>query len=288
MPVSSERMNQKVVFMCAAAHSGTTLLGLILGSHPDCFYAGEVNNTRLLSNPNLPPEKIRKISCKICGVTCPVWSDFSLNENVDVYEQLSKKSTKSVIIDSTKELTWLRERISEIQATSSEPFLIFLQRDGRAVVSSWFRKQKGGNFGKVVEEWVTYIQQTQSFFNQFRGKKLTLSYEKLATSPEQIVPQICHFLEIDYHLRMLDYYQQQQHPIGGNVGTQFLVARAQDKLEDSFVNLNKKSGPRSSYYKDSSADIRLDLRWQQELSPQMLQMFEVIAGETNKTFKWEG
>ena len=52
-----ERKNRVVVFVAGAGHSGSTLLGLALGAHPEIFYAGEANKSQLLSDANAPLRK---------------------------------------------------------------------------------------------------------------------------------------------------------------------------------------------------------------------------------------
>ena len=41
--------NAAVCFVGGAGHSGSTLLGLVLGAHPSVFYAGEANKSRFLA-----------------------------------------------------------------------------------------------------------------------------------------------------------------------------------------------------------------------------------------------
>lgn len=50
-------MIKKVVFICGAGHSGSTLLGLLLGSHSKCFYLGEANKVQYLYNTDQPEKE---------------------------------------------------------------------------------------------------------------------------------------------------------------------------------------------------------------------------------------
>lgn len=290
------RSNEKVIFICGAPHSGTTLLGLILGSHADCFYSGEANQARFLTRSfrKLDEESIRqnygeqfiRRYCRLCGNHCPIWSDFIYEDQPDLYEQLSIKVQKPIIVDSTKDLDWITEQVPRVQNTSSQPFIIFLKRDGRAVVNSIFRKKPAYGLENVIQEWLHQIQQTQVVFDTFRGKKIAVRYEDLATNSEQVIQEICNFLSIDYQPQMLKYYEHEHHTLAGNSGTHFLVAKAQDKRQqDALGGLNHHH---RGYYENRSADISLDLRWQQELTPEMLQTFEAMAGQVNQTFKWLG
>ena len=65
----TERANRQVVWIGGAGHSGSTLLGLCLGSHPDMLYAGEAKKSALLGDPSKP---LKKRACKLCGeAPCP-------------------------------------------------------------------------------------------------------------------------------------------------------------------------------------------------------------------------
>ncbi len=282
METTLTRLNQKICFICGVGHSGSTLLGLILGSHSDCFYCGEAAKSRFLHNPNKP---IKKRVCKICGFDCPVWGDLNVTDSLDLYKQVSSKTEKPIMIDSTKNLEWLEEQLAAIAPTTTKPFLIFLQRDGRAVINSRIRKYPDKDIKELIESWRTQMQLTNELFQSFDRKKIKIRYEELATDPETVTRNLCDFLEIDYQPQMIQYYQQEHHPLGGNDGTQFLVTKAQSKkIKEPIVSLSEKN---RYYYQDRSLGISFDLRWREELDPNAQQLFEEMAGAENEELKWD-
>ncbi|MCL1465829.1 sulfotransferase [Argonema galeatum] len=273
---------KKAVFICGAGHSGSTLLGLILGSHSDCFYCGEGQKTNFLQNQT---KAISKRVCKICGANCPVWSDLKLSERVNLYEQISAKAQKPIIIDSSKGRQWLQKQLESLKNTDIKQYLIFLQRDGRAVINSRITKYPEKNFKYLIEEWVAKGQMTNELFNNFDHKKIKIRYEVLATQPESVTQKLCNFLDIEYQPEMLKYYEHEHHPLGGNNGTQFLVAKAQrEKIKDPFVKVGEY---KKDYYENHELGIKLDLRWQKELDPSVERLFEEMAGKENAEMKWE-
>ncbi|NET43658.1 sulfotransferase [Okeania sp. SIO2B3] len=276
------RINKKAVFICGAGHSGSTLLGMILGSHQDCFYCGEANKTRFFQDLQKP--EIKR-TCKICGRNCPVWGDFVVSDRLDLYEQLSRQTGKAIVIDSTKEIKWITEKIAAIENTNTQMFLLFIQRDGRAVINSRLRKYPEEDVDKIINNWVNKIQQTQKLYEDFSGKKIKVKYEKLASNPAAVTRRLCDFLEIEYQPEMVEYYRHEHHPLGGNSGTQFLIAKAQKKnLDESVVKISENS---RDYYQNHDLGISLDLRWREELDPSTERLFVEIAGEINEEFKWE-
>ncbi len=271
--------NIKVCFICGAGHSGTTLLGLILGTHPNCFFCGETENTRILRDPNKP---FGKGVCKICGPDCAIWNGIEYSPNL--YQQLSARTEKSVIIDSTKNIPWLEQQIETIRNTSNQPFLILMQRDGRAVLNSYIKRYPERDVKTSIENWLNKIRTTNAMFDKFEYKKLKVRYEELATNSTSTSQNICQFLEIDYQPEMLNFYQQEQHPLGGNDGTMLLVARGQkERGKEAYVN---NSTWKIDYYRSHSLEIKLDERWKQELDPAVERLFQEMAGKENEELQW--
>jgi hypothetical protein len=271
---------QKVVFICGAPHSGSTLLGLILGSHSRCFYAGEANKVKFLSSDMENPDRY----CKVCGPSCDVWGGLIYKGDLNIYPLLSKKTGKSIVIDSTKKLEWIKTQLNKLANTPSETYLIYLLRDGRAVINSRLRKYKATHPEEIIEDWIRHMKKTNSFYQGFNGPKIQLHYEELATEPDKAIRFVCQFLGIIYEDEMLRYYDHEHHPLGGNTGTQSLIIKAQEEnIKKQYIQLSERN---KYYYSDHPLSIKLDLRWVKELSSNVIELFERKAGEINLPMKW--
>ncbi|HSH03680.1 MAG TPA: sulfotransferase [Anaerolineae bacterium] len=274
------RHNEKVVFIAGAGHSGSTLLGLILGSHSAVFYGGELSKTKYLNRPGAP---LRKRVCKLCGEGCPIWGDFELSDGIDLYEQLSERVGRVVIVDSAKDVARLRAQIVAVVAGGGRPYLLFLHRDGRGVVNSRMRKYPERERAELIDEWRAKIEATQALFVEMNIAKRMVSYERLATAPAEEVRALSEFLELPYEEEMLAYYDHEHHVLGGNTGTQSLVARGQ-ALAEPFVQLTERN---AYYYENHPLAIRLDERWRMELDDEALALFNERAGEINRELGYE-
>lgn len=281
---------KKVVFICGAGHSGSTLLGLILGSHSDCFYSGEAKNSGFMGDENKP---IKKRTCKVCGADCPVWSKLPIDDSKTLYEQLSTQTQKPIIIDSTKDVAWIVKQLDKIKDREYQPFLIFIQRDGRAVINSWVRKEPNADVKKQIKKWIDNIRSADELFNNFPAGKMKIRYENLAIDPAREIEQICNLLEIEYESEMLNFYECQHHPLGGNNGTQFLLLKAQERKANDLLaksdrtEKNLVNSPKMKYYENHELGISLDLRWREELDPRIEKLFEEMAGKENAEMKWD-
>jgi hypothetical protein len=277
------RINKKVCFIAGTGHSGSTLLGLLLGNHSQSFYCGEGNKSRFLDQENAP---LRKRSCKFCGTNCPVWSNLHLVPECDLYEQLSQHIRKtlniqaSLMIDSTSNADWIYHQYTKLIQTEAQPYLIFLQRDGRGVVNSYRRKYPDRSLETIIDRWIQKIHKAQALFDEFSGAKIIIHYEDLASDTDTVMENLCAFLQISYEPDMRNFSKQEYHLLGGNDGTQFLAARNQSKFLQNMSSSNQR------YYQKHSADIVLDLRWQHELTPEQHELFSHLAGSINQAFEW--
>lgn len=277
----NSRVNCKIVFICGSSHSGSTLLGSILGSHSKCFYAGETNKTQFY---NIKGEISVDKNCKICGPTCRIWSVYDSNSSVDLYEQLSRITGKEIVIDSNKNIGWLNKQIDLMENKNVKLFLIYLQRDGRAVINSKIRKYRDKSVEKHINGWIKQIVFTNELYKRFRGEKVKIHYEDLASKTDENVRKICEFLEISFEPDMVNYFYFEHHPLGGNTGTLSLIPKAQQKEESSLIKLTNRN---DYYYSKHPLNIKLDLRWKQELKSEYLHLFESLAGELNNDFRMD-
>lgn len=258
-------------WIIGAGHSGSTLLGMMLGAHSRVFYAGEAKKSVFLGDATKPK---RKRECKLCGPTCKVWGALDGIEPADLYRRLRERTGAALVVDSTKNLPWVEARVGE-----SRGALIFLTRDGRAVVNSRLRKYPELSIETQVQDWLKQVRACETFFEAFDGPKIRVAYERLAQHPEASLRAIVETLGIEYDDDMLSFEQSEQHPLGGNNGTQSLLTKA---ASPPVV------GPRhGDYYREHPGGVVLDLRWRNEMKPDALEAFDSIVGGDNADYAFD-
>lgn len=267
--------NTQVCFVGGAGHSGSTLLGLVLGAHPEVFYAGEANKSRGLGDASV---KLRKRTCKVCGESCRVWSAISASEP-DLYGALSRVTSRPIVADSTKSIAWIDEQIGRLAARGARLHLFFLGRDGRGVVASGLRKHPETSASEHARAWVDQIAATEALASRFPGGVTRVRYERLASQPDEVIALVAKALGLDVVAAMREPWTAEQHPLGGNAGTQSLLETRRDDLAIG--------GAKKNYYASHPRGFVLDLRWKKELSEEALAAFDDIAGETNRAYAYE-
>ena len=258
-------------WIIGAGHSGSTLLGMMLGAHARTFYAGEAKKSVFLGDATKPK---RKRECKLCGPSCKVWGALDGIEPGDLYARLRERTGAPLIVDSTKSLKWVQARVS-----GENGALVFLTRDGRAVVNSRLRKYPALSVESQVQDWLAQVSACEAFFESFAGPKIRVAYEDLARAPEAALRAIAVTLGIEYDEAMLHFERSEQHPLGGNNGTQSLLVHAASAPE---------VGPRhGDYYREHPGGVVLDLRWRDEMSADALAAFDALAGSTNVAYAFD-
>lgn len=303
-------MNKKVVFLLGAGHCGSTLLDLILGSHSRAFSLGEFNRIQdLIGSPDEAQPKI----CGVCPGQCEFWNKraslstlklFYANKKMvgnvvgkiaryicNPYKSIFTWSGKDILVDSSKRIGWFhRQMVPAYVWHDVTPFLIYLCRDGRAVVNSYNRKYPDRGIVDITKHWKSQVVKMNDYYNRFPiDHKIRVHYEELASNPENTLRSICNILNLEFEKDMLRYWMYDHHHINGNAGTRSLIFKYREQfgfqLSDERKDLESEEKYYGDlYYNELELAIKLDQRWMKELTEEQLDIFDSIAGDENKPF----
>lgn len=278
---AAETRLETVAFMCGAGHSGSTLFGLMLGSHPRAMYAGEAKKSVFLGDESKPR---KKRVCKVCGEGCPVWGRVP-PADPHVHETLARLSGRAVVVDSSKDLGWIEARARIATAAGANVRLFFVVRDGRAVVGSRLRKYPERSPREHARDWNEQMAKARAFAERFPGGAHHVRYEALCTDTAGVVARAASFVGLDATPEMLEPWRVEHHPLGGNSGTEWLLAREREGLDaqPKVLGLGDKT---RAYYAEHPRAIVLDERWRRELSPETVREIEDELGENNRESAW--
>jgi hypothetical protein len=292
-------MSRTVVFTLGLGHSGSTLLGYVLGSHPQILYLGEVMPPIVLGEP---------IKCLFCDDRpCPIWgetlgepflhsyygslySSFSgpfLRTRVKRLLGLSEPSGSlyhrlfqacsgiDVILDSSKDVQW-----ADWNARSSmyQTKYILLLRDLRGPVASRLRRESE-SITEATKLLADRLQDQLRFYReQEPDRRISVYYEQMVTEPALVFGDLCEFLEIPYVPEMLDYHSSEHHVIYGNIAPTLQIRMAKGKSpSDSSDDMDQAA---EGFH--DRLGFKLDERWKQELNQEMLEEFDSVAGRLNR------
>ena len=249
----------RIVYVVSRAHSGSTLLDLLVSSHSDVQSVGEAKMFQL--------EPTKRCTCGAPSwSTCEFWSavdetmrgrggpgldgiaidsedaDTFAHHNRLFFEAVSSVSGKSVVLDSSKDLSRMKRLLASDLPTS----VIHLVRHPCGVVYSNVRK--GSRLGR---ECRMYVREHLGTAHRLLGKApIRVRYEALASRPAEELERIMEGLGLAFEPEQLTgWKQRERHNFGGN---------------------------RMRF--DSSEEIRLDEAWRNELSARLVALDEGRRG----------
>ncbi|NEQ36338.1 MAG: sulfotransferase [Okeania sp. SIO3I5] len=302
---------KKVIFILGIGRSGSTLLDLMLGSHPQAFSLGEISklpqklvnkgqrNLAALKESrfwidNFDEAELKRFAAGISNHRFNKYIPLKIERFVrelvgkddifNPYTILFEKTKTQILVDSSKYFSWVSQQLKnrEFQKGVIDSYLIRMVRDGRAVVNSYSRIYPEQTISEITQKWVRLFKEQQDFYDKFSGgQKMLVRYEELATKPEEVLTNICQFLGIEFFPDMVEFWKHEHHHITGSRGTNALIRK--------YRGLKQKKGMEEihgSYYEQMGLQIKLDLRWKNELSVDNLAIFNSFAGELNKPYQW--
>ena len=219
----------KIAYILSVGHSGSSILDVLLGSSENAVSIGEVklndkgHISNLLCTCGLRP--------KMCGFWAKVDErsksqgksifdiDFSsekseteLNEIVDFYRNIASVAGANLVVDSSKSISRLRVLLSIKDRLDLR--LIFLERSPFGVVAS--NKRKGRSW--IRHTFFYLLNNSSKRQLASRYDHLRISYEEIASNPEQAVAKIYKYLGLDTPKSSLfcPDLATEKHMLGGN------------------------------------------------------------------------
>lgn len=305
----------RYVFICAAGHSGSTLLDLLLGAHPQGISLGEI--TQLPKNISL--DSVCSCNAKLseCRFWRPVITDFGHSIHTDLWRDpyaLNLGFIKAGREIDPRHQTWARMTLrklaygveyahlrwavplpASVLATMSQParnkcelFRYILEHSGRDfVVDSSKHYLAGlGLYRAAPDETriIHLVRDGRAVFNSGIGRGMRPAAALSAWSRhshrasrllERYLPDSA-LLTVRYEA-LASAPQAELERICSFLGIQFRPQMLEFAAAESHIA----NGNRMRF--GDSSEIRLDERWRKELSAPMLDYFEKRAGKLNRS-----
>ncbi|MEM1253015.1 MAG: sulfotransferase [Cyanobacteria bacterium P01_H01_bin.21] len=272
MENSKQMQTLDPIFLVGCPRSGTTLLQQMLDAHPDVAIAPE---THFIRNFWLKREQYGDLTDDVNYQALldaigkiPEFAEMELSfeafqdaaKTVDrnyaalldlLLEQFRQSRNTKIVGEKTPNHLLYMQTLQEFFPTAR---FIHIVRDPRAVVNSWKTVPwSTGSISGNAEVWRRYMA-TARQSPPANGAIFTLHYEQLVAESEDCLRKLCHFLDLPFDAKMLDYH--------ANHSKRVNVAREPWK-GNAVRPVNNKSLT----------------RWQQELSKAEIANIESVAGE---------
>ena len=266
-------------FIIGVPRSGTTLLRLMLDSHPEVAIPPESHFFHELVGRDLAAMS----RAEFYGLITQhfTWRDFCIDDvafdraldGVDpfsvadglraLYRLYAARFGKARWGEKTPDYGLL---MPEIAALLPEARFVHLIRDGRDVALSrqslWFGP--GTDIAAQAEDWMLWIRRVRNF-GAGSEHYLEIRYEALVTSSDETLREVCRFLQLPFRKEMLSYHA---------VADARLAELKGWKTEN--VTADQLRGIQELTARPPTPD-RID-RWKREMPPEALRAFEDVAG----------
>ena len=250
----------KVVFILSTNYAGSHLLTQLLGAHPQCRSIGELHNYRKYQDR--PDEKHSVVNDFAVN---PWFSGLDSLEYTAWHQQVlhaiqAEAPSVCCLVDNSKKVAWAQRFVNQ-QGIDAQ--FVHLIRDPRALVRRWEktydtskakrsqrRRLARGNIGYIFKafcapeyeiylyKWLKANTEITRFMKRVSQSSNVISYRDLAVNTESTLKVLMPKLGLEYQPEQLDF---------GNV-------EHKGTLKKDYLDQSKRS------------EIRLDLRWQEELS----------------------
>ncbi|MFZ5553626.1 MAG: sulfotransferase family protein [Bacteroidota bacterium] len=229
-PEIEELRKLPIFFVVGMGRSGTTLLRTILDAHPHTVVSVESKFVIHLKNkykcinqwtPALVENFIidlygdvkfkrywemeyEKLRAFILQYDCKLL-DFSLLCKMVYFNHASvfNKGKPMIIGDKNPVYSLF---INDLKEVFPDAKFIHLVRDYRDTIVSNRKYFQRKNVGALAQVWAIYNKNIEDEKRHDRSKFYTIRYEDLVHDPEIKVKEICHFLGIEFHPVMLEFY----------------------------------------------------------------------------------
>jgi hypothetical protein len=270
-------------FVCGVTRSGTTLLRLMLDSHPELAIPGETHWVpKMIRKMERRPQSADDLADFI--IDSKRWGDFHLDadelrerfrslDNVNAadairafYMLYAEREGKSRYGDKTP--GYIREMM-RIQRVLPEARFVHIIRDGRDVSLSHMRMNWGPeNYAESAQLWVERITKARRQAPKV-NHYMEVHFEDLVRDTEGVLRRVCEFVDLEFDPCMLDYHE-----------------RAEERLAEKARDLPRKNRPTQTaearmdshrLAKEPPREDRLGL-WREKMSEAEIAEYEEIAG----------
>lgn len=271
-------------FIVGVSRSGTTMLRLMLDSHPQLaippetrFMPGLIELVGANAKPDVAADFL---------TSWERWSDFHLDP-----DELRARLREASEVDAGAAARCLFELYAEgqgkprwgdksppyvnhvgaIHAAIGEAVIIHLIRDGRDVCASMMRRQHGMKRPRrIARRWVREVGNARAQGTGLPdGAYIEVRYEELVAEPERVLRSLCDRLELDWDSAMLSFHTRAQERLAEITdivleGDRFRTA------EERLTQFERVASPLT--------DERVEA-WRTDLSESQRRRFEAIAGD---------
>ena len=195
---------KRAILVSGANHSGSTLLGAMIGASPNWSDHPHVGEAHAFFDKN--HELFGVTRCATDHEDCEHWSKVKKLAPTP-FRQMLRKFDTDTIVDSSKLKSWF-----DLVPTDFETHHVLIWRCPMSLQSS-FRKRLDATHANIRTN--SELKVTREFCKAYSGKFVATSLEALTADPESVLEQICEAVDIPFFPGKSRFWEYENHHFGG-------------------------------------------------------------------------
>jgi len=197
------------------------MVDLMLGNDPRAFSLGEVY---AWFHPYRTDHF--SITCSCGQSTCP-WNKLKTLEEDKFYAKSFDILDVDVLVDSSKNLTWVIDNNIQARKEAIDVFNVLLYKEPVSFFYSYWKR--GFSINKARKD--IFIKYYRRFF-QSNLPFTVLNYNKLVADPASTLESLCQLLGISYFEGKQRFWEKEHHYLFGSMGLRKDIERKNLKIRD--------------------------------------------------------
>lgn len=219
MQAATDNMNQ-LVMIIGASHSGTTLLDLMLGNHPETFSCGEVY-------AYFRPWRKHHYYAKCgCGKDpCPVWDKLMAVPEDGFHQAAASLPGINHVVDSSKDLSWVLKSSEWARRSGMHVRHVVIWKEPiQLAYSHWKRKQPLNSFR---HDFLVYYGRFLKLGLPF----VSVNFDTLVSNPAETIRKLCELVGLPWREGQEEFWNKEHHQLFGAASTGQQASAGNSRIE---------------------------------------------------------
>jgi hypothetical protein len=252
--MAEDHSSRRIIFICGADHSGSTLIGCALASEPgvshDVFHVGECHAFFDKAHP-----KFAKVPAN-----SSVWPNVDANVSTgDVYAEIFRNSGARIVVDSSKKLEWALAQARACKRSGIDFSVLVTIRPFAELIYSLTKRDV--ELGQAIKR-IKYYRAFLRFIDRANPSAIYgVDTKNFCEDPAVHLEALCRIMDIPYFPGKEMYWNfRHQHLFGASVQRRQIHAKAGSyevrQLPEGFVTKQLQRRMRTSGLLDLEDRVR--------------------------------
>lgn len=235
-----------VVWINSGNFSGSTLAGLMLGSHSQSAFLGELHHRYKQRSSRKAALACDRCQDKPCAIL-----DHLPADPRRLYDVLFERTGRKLLVDTSKKTAWTEQFLD---AGAFRKCSVLLVRDPRGYCFSRIQRRPDRPLEAWIRDWADTNRGIFEFLLLHRAVMdfRVVTYYSLTAHADATLKAVCGWLGIAHEPTMAAYWTKEHHALAGNGAVSF--------YSESY------STPDPEFYREHHRQQFVDLRWQSALN----------------------